>query len=168
MTSQNPTDQHLIAGVFTDPSAAEAANQALQAAGFAAERVSTEIQALDPNPTIRESKAKQSGKAGALAGGLFGAMVCTLLSYGGTSFPGDTPVSFIEPGSTAWIVILIGTIAGAAGGGIIGGLSGNNVPNEAASVDRKSLSQKYLVKVEGTQTDLERAIEILRQQGSQV
>lgn len=167
MTSQPSTDQtKMIAGVFVEQSAAEAAQQALQSAGFSAEQVSTEVQALDPNPTIAESKAKASGKGGALVGGLFGGMVCTLLSYGGASFPGDTPVPFMQPGDTAWVVILIGIIAGAAGGGLIGALSGVNVPKQPGA-DHDRLSHKYLVKVKGTDPQLQQATKILRQQGSQ-
>lgn len=184
MTSQQPTEEkHSIAGIFADSTAAQSANKALQAAGFLADQISTDTQVIraetasekNPNLTAQESKAKESGKSGAIVGALFGGMASALLTLGGKDLPGSSPVASIEPSGSAFIVILLGIVVGAVAGGLIAALSGTNVAKTKGTTEqvapeenRPQAAQKYLVKVVGNKDELQRAREVLQQQGSEV
>jgi hypothetical protein len=168
MTSQQPAEQlKTIAGIFADQSSAEAAKQALQQAGFAANRVATEEQAIDPNPSVQDSRAREGARGGAIVGALFGAIVTFLLTRVGISLPGNSPIAVTDPDQPAFIVLLLGIVAGSAAGALLGALSGVNAPKRAGTTSAE-LARKYLVKVEGSGDELDRAKDILRQQGSEI
>lgn len=166
MTSQGSTKRSgQTVSTFLTQQAAETAEQALQAAGFSSEQITLTTQAIDPNPTIHESKARVSAGAGAVAGTLFGAIVGLLISVLGRDFPGLTPASFNQPSGFFLGVMLLTSGFGAAAGALLGGLSGVNAPK--AGSDRERLSHKYLLAVQGSDSDILRAEGILRQQDGQ-
>jgi hypothetical protein len=169
MTSQRSTG-HLqqVVGTFQSQQAAEAAQQALQGAKFSPEQLSLETQVIDPNPTMDQSQARKGAGGGATAGALFGLMVGLLLSIGGQSLPGLTPASIAQPPGFFIAVALLASGVGAAGGALIGAFSGLNAPATSQHGDRARLSHNYLLTVQGNETEVLKAEEILRQQGGQV
>ncbi len=166
MTNQQPTGSLLkTGGVFIDRTQAESAQQALIGLGIPADRLSIEVQAIDPNPPLAKSQGVASAKGGALAGGLFGGSISLLLSIGSANFPGNSPLAFGNSNTVA-IVALLAIAAGTLAGGLIGLLVGSNVPSE--SEDRTRAAQRYLLLVQLPAEDLDRVRDLVRQQGGEI
>lgn len=174
MTSQKSADQlqqpvELRAtGMFQTQQAAETAQRELQNADFPAEHISLTTQKIDPNPSANETQAAESAKGGAIIGVVFGMMMGLLFAITGQDFPGLTPLHFDQPLGFYLLVALGGAVIGGGGGAVIGGLAGLSVPKPQANPDRTKLSHKYLLTVQGSEAEIARAEEILRQQGGQV
>lgn len=153
-------------GVFYDEQVAEAAQQALQEAGFDQNQLSIQLETPQPNQPVRETQAQNSVKGGAIIGTLFGSMVGFFIGVVTKSLP-ETSVSLqLNPLALA----LAGSGVGALGFSLMGAALGVNVPETASNVSGSGddLVYKYRVLLSGTTEDVLRAAEILRQRGIQV
>jgi hypothetical protein len=165
--AQRPGQQSV--GMFLTREAAEAAYQSLQNAGFSPDRLFLDTQVLDPNPRLRDTKASRGAGGGAIAGSLFGGLVGSLLVF----ISLNPATSTANPAATQPLTALVGMALAAAGvgavaGALIGAFSGLNVPKTETGVDRARLAHRYLVVLDGTEDERNRAKELLRQQGSQL
>lgn len=168
MTSPEAKGQRRTVCEFTSQQAVEEAYQALQKAGLPPEQLSINREASDPNPKIAQSQARSSAIGGAIAGGVLGSLVGLLISLSALKFPDANPLAGSNPILSTVVAILAGGVVGVGAFGLIGALSGVNVPKEETSEDQQRLSQRYLVTIQGTEDELMQAKEILRQQGGRV
>ena len=160
------TLRHTV-GNFASEQTALAAKKELQLAGISPQRISIQTQADDPHPQISETKAADSARGGAIAGGLLGILAGLFLSL--NALNSDINLAVItHPQALDVIAPLIGGVVGAAAGSLMGALTGINVPKAQVQSNHESLSHQYLVTVEGTEEELLQVREIFRQQGSQV
>ncbi|MGF1479127.1 MAG: hypothetical protein ACFB4I_06515 [Cyanophyceae cyanobacterium] len=166
MTSQQSQSKQAIAKFSTEPEAQEA-QSALEAAGFARSQISIETQAIDPKPSQKDSRARKSSFGAAIAGAVLGSGAGLFISVGATSSSGIGPDVSSHPGTFTMLVATAGGLIGALAFSIIGALSGGTAP-KATVADSESLSTRYLVVVRGTEQEVVRAKEVLRQQGAQI
>ncbi|MFE1747886.1 general stress protein [Coleofasciculus sp. H7-2] len=164
-------------GVFSTPEQAEYALNELRDSGFAMNTVSVvardttrqdEVAGVEVNPYRGGNEAGEAAATGALAGGAVGGLIGILGALSALAIPGVGPV--VAGGAIASVLgdALIGGAVGAATGGIVGALMGLGIPEEQAKVYNHRVSQgDYLVIVEGTQDEINRAELILNRQGIQ-
>lgn len=156
-------------GVFSHRGDAEVALGELQAAGFSMNQVS--LIAKDDRTGIaghheHGNKADEGLKSGAITGGALGGLAGLLVGLGALAIPGVGPVILAGEVATALATALTGGVIGAAAGGIVGGLTGLGIPDEQAKVYSDRFSRgHYLVMVEGTDAQLDRAETILKRRG---
>lgn len=152
----------IVVGVFDRREQAEAAREALQAAGYTDEDVSVVMQPAESAPEVPagETKADQGSVAGVSAGAVVGGA----LGLAALAIPGIGPLLAIGPIAAA----LGGAVAGGALGGLIGSFAGLGIPTEHAKEYEAAVRSGGIVvaiKVpDGTAG--ERAGDILRQQGA--
>lgn len=107
-------------------------------------------------------------KAGVLSGGAVGGVTGLLVGLGTLAIPGVGPIMLAGAAATAIASTAAGGAIGAAAGGLVGGLVGLGIPEDRAKVYEEHLSQgEYLVIIDGTDSDIERAKPILQNQGIQ-
>lgn len=166
-------------GVFADYQATEKALRELKDIGYGMERVSIigqdseylnqsgqtgdmrvqDIQADDGN------HADDGAKTGAVSGGAVGGLTGLLVGLGILAIPGVGPIMLAGAAATALASTVAGGAIGAASGGLVGGLVGMGIPEDRAQVYNEHLSQgKYLVIIDGTDSDVARAEPILKRQ----
>lgn len=156
-------------GVFSRREDAEVALGELQAGGFSMNQVS--LIAKDDRTEIdrrygQGNKADEGLKSGAITGGTLGGLAGLLVGLGSLAIPGVGPVILAGEVATALATALISGVIGAATGGIVGGLTGLGIPDEQAQVYSDRFSRgDYLVMVEGTDAQLDRAETILKKRG---
>ncbi len=157
-------------GVFSRREDAEVALGELQAAGFSMNQVS--LIAKDSRTDIEDrhhghgNKADVGLKSGAITGGTLGGLTGLLVGLGALAIPGVGPVILAGEVATTLATALAGGVIGAAAGSIVGGLAGLGIPEEQARVYNDRFSRgHYLVMVEGTDAELDRAQAILRRRG---
>ncbi|AFY80462.1 DUF1269 domain-containing protein [Oscillatoria acuminata] len=112
--------------------------------------------------------AEEGAATGAVAGGTVGGFIGLLQALAALSIPGIGPV--LAGGTVATILLntLAGGAIGAATGGLVGALAGLGIPEERAKIYNDRLSQgHYLLIVEGSVYEIERAEEILTGRGIQ-
>jgi len=160
-TDQENTQQTI--GIFYDETEAKNARDFLQAAGFSQEQLSIQLEAPSANQPVRETKAAKSARGGAIAGALFGCVVGFLIGIVTKSLPTTSVSLQLNPIALA----LAGAAIGAFGFSLMGAASGLNVPetNSDANVEP---AYKYRVLLDGTNSDLLRGAEVLREHGIQV
>ncbi|MBE9169826.1 hypothetical protein IQ238_20620 [Pleurocapsales cyanobacterium LEGE 06147] len=170
MNSQKKPSKNLptIVGKFSTEQAAQEAHHAIETAGFRVEQISLETQNLNISSEIKETQALKSARGGAIAGGIFGAAAGFCLSLVASNFSDVGPAVEGHISIFNFVLTLGGAALGAVGFGLMGGLSGVNAPKEDTEADREQSSRNYLIEVWGTKEEVERAAEILRQQGGQL
>jgi hypothetical protein len=182
-------------GVFERYEDAEAAFHHLQQAGFSLNnlsiiapdlpqsRNSSEI-AMNSHRTMGDAAASrvspshtpdatgtlagEGAATGAVTGGTVGGFIGLLQALAALSIPGIGPV--LVGGTVATILLntLAGGAIGAAAGGLVGALAGLGIPEERATIYNERLSRgHYLLIVEGSVYEIERAEEILTGRGIQ-
>ncbi|MCT7967565.1 DUF1269 domain-containing protein [Laspinema sp. D1] len=112
--------------------------------------------------------AEEGAATGAVAGGTVGGFIGLLQALAALSIPGIGPV--LAGGTVATILLntLAGGAIGAATGGLVGALAGLGIPEEQAIIYNERLSRgHYLLIVEGSVYEIERAHEILTGRGIQ-
>ncbi len=134
-----------VLGSFPDQPTAEAALQALRTAGLSTERMIILPKILQPNPPIEATEAKRGAAGGAIAGTLFGLMVGLVLGYMAVISP---QVGSAHSNEILIGVALLGSGIGAAGGSLMGGLSGFNVSKAAAEPETVSPDEQYILVAE--------------------
>ena len=155
-------------GVFSNRQDAEVALGELQAAGFSMNQVSLIAKDIHSGGLDRAhgNKADEGLKTGAVTGGALGGLAGLLVGLGALAIPGVGPVILAGEVATALATALTGGVIGAAAGSIVGGLVGLGIPEEQARVYNERFSKgHYLLMVEGTDVELERAETILKRRG---
>lgn len=160
-------------GVFPHRRDAEAALTELRDAGFSMNQVS--LIAKDSSGGTgaganigHGNKADEGAKAGAATGGALGGLGGLLVGLGALAIPGVGPVIAGGAAATAIATTLAGGAIGAAAGGIAGGLVGLGIPEDRAKVYSDRFQRgEYLVIVDGTESEIQRAEAILKRRGIQ-
>ena len=159
-------------GVFSHRHDAEAALGELRSAGFSMNQVSliAKDERLGDRKSDRhhsdDNKADEGLRSGAITGGVLGTLGGLLVVLGALAIPGVGPVILAGATATTLATALTGGVIGAAAGSIVGGLVGLGIPEEQAKVYSDRFSKgHYLLMVEGTDAELDRAEAILRRRG---
>lgn len=163
-------------GVFKSRRDAENALSALKDSGFTMDKISVLAKDADRNEEIAGvdvqdrnqmkdgggNEASEGAGIGAVAGTALGGFGGLLVGLEALVIPGVGP--FLAAGTVA--TTLAGAGIGAAAGAIVGALTGLGIPEEDAKAYDKRVSQgDYLVLIEGTVTEIERAGSLLRTHG---
>lgn len=164
-------------GVFSRRRDAEYALNELRDAGFPMDRISIiardvergdRMAGTEVSDRIDDNKADEGAATGAAAGGALGALTGLLVGLGAVAIPGIGPVMLAGATATALATTLSGTAIGAVAGGLIGALIGLGIPEERARVYSDRVSRgDYLVMLEGTEADIQRAETVLNHRGIQ-
>lgn len=163
-------------GVFKSRRDAENALSALRDSGFTMDKISVLAKDADRNEEIAGvdvqdrnqmkddggNEASEGAGIGAVTGTALGGLGGLLVGLEALVIPGVGP--FLAAGTVA--TTLAGAGLGAASGAIVGALAGLGIPEEDAKAYDKRVSQgDYLVLIEGTATEIERAGSLLRNRG---
>lgn len=163
-------------GVFKSRRDAENALSALRDSGFTMDQISVLAKDADRNEEIagidvqdrnqmKESSGNEASEGagiGAVTGTALGGLGGLLVGLEALIIPGVGP--FIAAGTVT--TTLAGAGLGAAAGAIVGALTGLGIPEEDAKAYDKRVSQgDYLVLIEGTATEIDRASSLLRNCG---
>ena len=158
-------------GVFSSREVVEAALNELKNSDFPMDKVSVvgrdskegEEIVNNPDEFIRDKTTEGLGK-GALTGSAIGGLSGLLVGLSTLVIPGLGHI-FFAGSQAALIGTLVGGFYGAVGGTILGGILGNGVSNEEAKIYSDRLSDgNYLLIVDGTQEEIDRAEPILKDQ----
>ncbi|MBD2341546.1 hypothetical protein H6G64_31875 [Calothrix sp. FACHB-156] len=164
-------------GVFAHRRDAEAALTELRDAGFPMSRVSIIAKHNDGDRIAGVStsadrnvgagnKADEGAKAGAATGAALGGLGGLLVGLGALAIPGVGPVIAGGAAATALATAATGGAIGAAAGGITGGLVGLGIPENRARVYSDRFNKgDYIVMVDGTESEIHQAENILRRRG---
>lgn len=166
-------------GTFSHHADAEKALHELRDSGFSMAQVSVVGQDINRNSNVagantgdrvsdldKNNKADEGAKTGAATGGTVGGLTGLLVGLGIAAIPGVGPIMLAGAGATALATTLAGGAIGAATGGIVGGLIGLGIPEDRARNYSDRVDQgDYLVMVEGSQEDIQRAEAILSHRG---
>lgn len=165
-------------GVFQSRDEAERALSSLKNSGFLMDRVSVlakdadrqEIAGVDVRDRDDlkkdrgDNEAPEGAGIGATAGTVLGGVGGLLVGLEALIIPGVGP--FLAAGTVA--TTLAGAGIGAAAGAIVGALTGLGIPEEDAKAYDERISQgDYLVILEGTEEEINRAGSVLQNQGIQ-
>lgn len=172
-------------GNFANYQTAEAALIELESTNFLMDRVSligqnldrqTEVTGVNTSQNLTEignthahdEHTGETAKNGAIAGTAFGSVTGLLVGLGALAIPGVGPVMLAGAAATALATAASGGAIGAAAGSLVGSLAGMGIPDERASVysDRVAAGH-YLVIVEGSAAEIDRAAAILTRRGIQ-
>lgn len=172
----NVERQKRAVGVFSSRREAEAALHELRASGFIMDKVNVVNKHADHNDDIAGvgmsdragNKADEGAVTGAVTGGALGGIGGLLVGLGALAIPGVGPVMLAGATATAVATALSGGAIGAAAGTLVGALVGLGIPEEEANVYNQRLSRgDYLVFVDGTEAEIQRAGAILSRGGIQ-
>lgn len=166
--------QRRAVGVFPSRAQTEEALRELKAAGFPMEKVSViardadregDIAGVDVKDRIG-NKADEGAATGAVTGGALGGITGLLIGLGALAIPGIGPIMLAGAEATAIATALAGGAIGAATGGLVGALLGLGIPEERARFYSDRVARgDYLVMVNGNETDIDRAEQILNARG---
>lgn len=157
-------------GTFRNRQEAEQALHELKNSGFPMDRVSILAKDTERNEQIAgtrvedrgETEAQEGAGIGATTGTVLGGIGGLLVGLEALLIPGVGP--FLAAGTVA--TTLAGAGIGAAAGGIVGALTGLGIPEEEARHYSDRVSQgEYLVILEGTAAEIDRASAIFRNRG---
>lgn len=160
-------------GVFSTRQKAELALEELRDSGFSMDKVSIIARDGDREKDIANvevedhdrvgNKADEGATTGAVTGGVLGGVTGLLVGLGALAIPGIGPIMLAGVEATALATALAGGAIGAAAGGLVGGLVGLGIPEERAKVYSDRVTQgDYLVIVDGTEAEIDRAHKILQ------
>ncbi|WP_414563068.1 MULTISPECIES: general stress protein [unclassified Anabaena] len=157
-------------GTFANREAAEAALNELRSSGFVMDNVSilakdtgSDDQIAGANVADRgETEAPEGAGIGATTGTVLGGLGGLLVGLEALIIPGVGP--FLAGGTIA--TTLAGAGIGAAAGGIVGALTGLGIPEEEARAYSERVSKgDYLVILDGSANEIEKAAAILMSRG---
>ncbi|MBN9418891.1 MAG: hypothetical protein J0I12_25795 [Candidatus Eremiobacteraeota bacterium] len=129
----------IVSAVYDNRATALAATEGLLAAGFGEGDISvlmsdaTQGREFNVNVT---TKAPEGASLGAAAGGVLGAIVCTLVALGDLVIPG---ISLVAAGPI--VAALAGAGAGGTLGGLIGAMVGWGIPEHEAKLMAERVAQ---------------------------
>ncbi|MBD2434701.1 MULTISPECIES: general stress protein [Fischerella] len=162
-------------GTFPNRQTAEEALSRLRDSGFLMDRVSVLAKDIDRNEQIAgatvkdksdmsdrgDNEAQEGAGIGAVTGTALGGIGGLLVGLEALIIPGVGP--FLAAGTIA--TTLAGAGIGAAAGGLVGALTGLGIPEEEARAYGQRVSQgEFLVIVDGSEDEINRAGSILRNQ----
>jgi hypothetical protein len=163
-------------GTFSSRTEAETALTELRSSGFAMDKISVLAKDTNRNEKVAgvgvtdrdeikdrgDNEAQEGAGIGATAGTVLGGVGGLLVGLEALVIPGVGP--FLAAGTIA--TTLAGAGIGAAAGAIVGALTGLGIPEEDAKAYDQRISQgDYLVILEGTEAEIDRAGSILRNRG---
>lgn len=153
---------------FTSEKAVHNAQNAIQLAGFSSEKISIKTQSFVPRTEISQTQTFKNAYSAALTGAVLGGMVGFFLSFINSNVPDS--VVFVANNSKilTFFITIGGSIVGAVGFGIIGAITGINVPKNVPNTYKDKVPDNYLLIVEGDEKEVETVAEIIKQQGGQV
>jgi hypothetical protein len=161
-------------GLFYSRDEAERALRELKDDGFDMNRVNviakdadqvTQSAGVDTADHEGNNAAEGAG-AGATSGAVLGGITGLLIGLGTLAIPGVGPIIVAGEAATTIATTLAGAGIGAAAGGIIGGLVGMGIPEDKAKVYSDRVGKgSYLLMVNGTSDDINRAETILHNSG---
>ncbi len=162
-------------GVFPNRTTTASALQALRDSGFSMADTSVitreanreaDIAGVEVQDSVG-NKADTGGAVGAATGGLLGGVAGLLVGLGTIAIPG-VGAAILAGEAAAVLTTLIGAAGGAVAGGLVGALIGLGVPEHQAKEysDRVSAGD-YLVMLKGTEVDINRAEQVLKQHNIQ-
>jgi hypothetical protein len=166
-------------GTFSNHTDAEAALLELRDSGFPMDMVSvvgqdanhmTNLGGAHSTENIADlatdNKAGAGVRSGAATGGTVGGVTGLLVGLGMVAIPGLGPIMMAGAGATALATALTGGAIGAATGGIAGGLVGLGIPENRATGYGDRLDRgDYLVMIDGSDAEVQRAQTILSHRG---
>ncbi|NMF60218.1 general stress protein [Pseudanabaena yagii] len=167
-------------GTFSNHSEAETALRELRDSNFPMDKVSVVGQDIDRKTNIagadgsnslsdlaeKHNKADQGAATGAATGGAVGGLTGLLVGLGMVAIPGVGPIMLAGAAATTLATTLAGGAIGAATGGIVGALVGMGIPEDRAKKYSDRIEHgDYLVMVEGSNDDVQRAQKILSHRG---
>lgn len=174
----NLNHQKRAVGVFSNNEQAENALIELRNSGFAMSQVSIIAKNVDSDGSGQQmagarveeladtTHADEGAKTGAATGGAVGGLTGLLVGLGTLAIPGVGPIILAGATATAIATTLAGGAIGAAAGGLVGSLIGLGIPEDRARAYHDHVSHgKYLVIVDGTESELLQAEEILKHTG---
>lgn len=162
-------------GVFSSRSEAEYALTELRDAGFKMDKVSVIAKDAERKGDIAGVETQQgvgnineSAASGAMTGATMGGITGLIVGLGSLAIPGVGPILLAGEVVTTLAAAAAGAGIGAAAGGLLGALTGLGIPEELAQVYNKRISSgDYLVIVDGTEEEIYRAENTLRNRGIQ-
>jgi hypothetical protein len=168
--SKAPLHRKRAIGVFSDRRIAEAAITDLRDGGISMDQVSIigknaehNVGGVRLNDRVDDTKADDGAKAGAVTGGALGGLGGLLVGLGTLAIPGVGPVLLGGAAATALATALTGGAIGAAAGSLAGALVGLGIPEKNAKIYNDRINRgDYLVIVDGTDAEVHRAEEILK------
>jgi hypothetical protein len=114
------------------------------------------------------NKSREGAGAGAVTGTALGGLGGLLVGLGTLAIPGIGPIVVAGAGATTLATTAAGAGIGAAAGGLAGALVGLGIPEERARVYNERVSRGgYLVMVDGSEADIQRAATVLSRRGIQ-
>ncbi len=161
-------------GVFASRLETESALLEIKRSGFPMDNISVVGRNADTEANVAgvevhksiDNKADEGAVAGAVAGGTLGGITGLLVGLGSLAIPGVGPVLLAGAAATALATTLAGTAIGAGGASLLGALIGLGVPDNDAQIYSDLLEQGYyLVVVDGSETQVRHAGEILTRKG---
>jgi hypothetical protein len=173
------TSKQRAVGIFPTYEFAEAALVELKDRGFSMHHVSVvgqdihrhhELTGANTSDQVEmlgnlhtdENDSKDGAKTGAAAGSTLGGITGLLVGLGAVAIPGIGPVMLAGAAATAIATTISGTVIGAAAGSLAGGLIGLGLPADRADTYSDRISEgHYLVMVEGSESDIMLAQEVL-------
>jgi hypothetical protein len=160
---QLTTPHQILLGSFPHLSQAEAAVDALEKAEFDKKKLSLMPKEFQPDPPVPETEADRGARGGLLAGTVFGAIAGLVMGYMTTVSPGGPAFD----GLSALVgITLAGAGIGAAGGGLIGVLSGVQVGKSASELQGANQAGEYVIVAEQMAPDeVMKAKELLKSLG---
>ncbi len=109
------------------------------------------------------NQSEEKAVRGATTGGIIGGIAGLLVGIGALAIPGIGPIMTAGVIGTTLATTLTGSAIGAATGGLVGGLIGLGIPEaRAENYDAAIRKGGYLVLVDGTDTELQKAHAILQ------
>jgi hypothetical protein len=163
-------------GIFSTYHQVETALNALRSLSFPMQDVSVMVREPDRNNSGRialdhsysGNKLEETAVAGSLTGGALGSLAGLLIGLGGIFIPGFGVIAVGGAVATALAATLSGGVIGASAGGLLGGLIGLGIPEDRARFYSDRLSKgEYLVLLEGTPEQVDRARTVLNQDNTQ-
>ncbi|TWH39665.1 Heat induced stress protein YflT [Dulcicalothrix desertica PCC 7102] len=157
-------------GTFSSRREAEKALVQLRNSGFAMDRVSVLTKDSNRSESISDAsmtdrgdnEAQEGAGIGAVTGTVLGGIGGLLVGLEALLIPGVGP--FLAAGTIA--TTLAGAGIGAAGGALVGALTGAGIPEEDAQLYSEQVSRgDYLVMLEGSKNEIDRASSILQSSG---
>ncbi|MGB7412679.1 MAG: DUF1269 domain-containing protein [Thermosynechococcaceae cyanobacterium] len=172
------TEHQRAVGVFARRIEVEQALQELQSYQFPMDKISViakdeglSERLEDTDVTVTDhtgNKADEGAATGAAAGGAVGTLTGLLVGLGTLAIPGVGPIMLAGATATALATTVAGGAIGAAAGGLTGALVGLGIPEERAEVyDDYVKRGYYLLVVDGTEQEIQRAAAVLNRLGIQ-
>lgn len=168
------THQSRAVGVFANRHDAESALLDIKNSGFPMDNISVVGPNAEREDTVAgvevqdriDNKADEGAIAGAVTGGAVGGVTGLLVGLGTLAIPGVGPILLAGSLATTLATTLAGTAIGAGGASFLGALAGLGIPDDRTQVYGDLLEQGYyLVVVDGTDTQIGSAGEILSSRG---